>query len=170
MLTQSTLKQTLSYDPETGIFIWIKKIANCTKIGSVAGSKQDIGYLQINIHKKSYKAHRLAWLYMHGEFPLCEIDHINNIKTDNRLLNLRLATKSQNRQNRGIQSNNTSGYKGVSFDKETGKWIASANHNGKQIKLGRFITPDEASAVYERFASTHRGEFYFNQFEFLGTR
>ena len=122
MLTLQRLKERLSYNPDTGIFVW-----NATK--KQAGTKNS-RYIQIAVDKKIYYAHRLAWFYVFGCFPELSIDHINNDKKDNRLANLRLVTVSQNNQNRGKQSNNTSGYKGVSWAKKSQKWEAC-------IKIGR---------------------------------
>jgi hypothetical protein len=160
MLTQSQLKQLISYDPETGIFTRLKALSRRSKIGDVVGSLSGRGYLYISINFKSYPSHRLAWLYMHGEFPPNHVDHINGLTQDNRIINLRLATRSQNKMNSRIYSSNTSGFKGVSFDSERNLWSASAKVNGKAKKIGRFKTPEQASDAYINFTKLHFGEFF----------
>jgi len=147
-LTQEQLQQLLSYDPDTGIFTNLKSRGR-VKIGSVAGSKYSNGYICIAIDSKRYLAHRLIWLYVYGEFPANQIDHINEVKDDNRLVNLRLATSQENQHNKSSpQTNNTSGYLGVYWNKPRGKWIARIQVNGKNKHLGLFNTAEEASAVY----------------------
>lgn len=160
MLTQIELKRHLHYDPETGIFTRLISNSNIVKVGSIAGSKNHKGYLQIQINSKVYGAHRLAWLYVNGEFPVNQTDHINCIKDDNRIVNLRDANSSQNKLNVGANKNNTSGFKGVAFHKEANKWVAQAWLNGKKHYLGLFTTPELASVSYQAFATKHHGEFY----------
>lgn len=160
MLTQTELKLHLHYNHETGIFTRLVSTAIRTKTGSVAGCKTKIGYLAIQINCKSYRSHRLAWLYVHGEFPINDIDHINGIKDDNRISNLRDATDSQNHFNVESNKNNKSGFKGVSFYKVTNKWVAQASLSGKKHNLGYFTTPELASEAYQAFATKHHGEFY----------
>jgi len=109
MITQQELKELLHYNPETGIFTRKTKVNRNKVIGSIAGTTDFHGYVAIAIDGKKYKAHRLAWLYMYGKFPDNCIDHINNITTDNRIVNLRDATLSQNQCNKKINVNNSSG-------------------------------------------------------------
>lgn len=111
ILTQSKLHELFFYNADTGIF------TNKSNrfIGKQAGTLQKRGYSTIGIDGKRYYAHRLAWLYKNGELPSNEIDHINGVKSDNRIDNLRLATRSQNASNRPIQSNNTSGHIGITW-------------------------------------------------------
>lgn len=149
LLTQEELKNHLIYEPETGIFI--RKISNSMrmKIGDVAGGKDKDGYVIIRINTQMHKAHRLAWLYMMGEWPTYTIDHINGIKGDNRIENLREATDSENKQNfRKPSRNNTAGFLGVSFSKKDKKFRASISVDGKQKHLGNFDTAEKASAAY----------------------
>jgi hypothetical protein len=147
-ITQSRLKELLHYDQETGIFTWIAVTSTRIFVGDVAGSldKSD-GYVRISIDRKSYKAHRLAWLYVHDEFPPNEIDHINRVTSDNRICNLRSATRSENMHNTSIGINNTSGHVGVSWHKQSKKWMAHIRVNCKKIHLGRFDDINEATAA-----------------------
>lgn len=157
-ITQSKLRELLIYDPETGLFSWRSKRAPGIKAGDPAGSNRRDGYLAIRIEGTKYQSHRLAWLYVHGQIPPM-LDHINGDRSDNRILNLRPATNSQNCLNRGRRSDNSSGFKGVSFERSTGKWRANCSVDGKWKSLGRFETAEAASAAYEVAASVHHGEF-----------
>jgi hypothetical protein len=146
-LTQERLKELLSYDPETGIFINLKS-RGTAKIGSVAGCKNR-GYVCIRINSKSYLAHRLAWLYVHGNFPEKYLDHMNEIRDDNRIINLRLATNQENQHNRSsANSDSASGYLGVGWHKQYGKWMTRIQLNGRRKHLGFFNTAEEASEAY----------------------
>jgi hypothetical protein len=98
-LTQERLKELLHYDPETGIFTNLTQRGGHAKKGAVAGTKNSIGYVCIRIDYDQYRAHRLAWLYVYGEFPEKFIDHMNEIRDDNRIINLRLATHQENLHN-----------------------------------------------------------------------
>ena len=120
MITIEQLKEVLEYNHDTGVFNWIKRNGPRAKVGDVAGCKSD-GYIVIKINRKRHPAHRLAYLYMTGNFPENLIDHINHIRDDNRWANLRDATNSQNGSNRVKGKNNTSGYKGVRWNKTTKK-------------------------------------------------
>lgn len=100
MITQEYLKDILEYDPLTGVFLWKKKIAKCIKIGNRAGFINGKGYERISINRTQHQSHRLAWLYVHGTMPEQQIDHINRIKTDNRIANLRDVSPSTNQENR----------------------------------------------------------------------
>ena len=149
MLTQERLKELLSYDPETGVFIRLVALCNRIKVGDVAGNLDQYGYRCIMVDRKSYMAHRLAWLYVFGVWPVDQIDHINCIKDDNRIINLREATQSQNMQNqRKPQKNGTSGFLGVTFFKRRGKWAAYIQVKNKKNNLGYFPTPELAHKAY----------------------
>lgn len=160
MLTQKFLKDILHYDQNTGLVTWLITPSKHIAPGSIAGSMMRNGYIRITIKRYGYAAHRLIWLYMHGNFPPHEIDHINGIKNDNRLLNLRLATKSENGINQRLSSKNTSGYKGVYLNKPSKKWIAQCRSGGKRHHLGCFDTAEEAHAAYKDYAKQHHGCFY----------
>ncbi|EOS94747.1 HNH endonuclease [Erwinia tracheiphila] len=157
-LSHSELQSVLSYSPETGRFTWNKKSG--TKIrNSVAGTHHKTGYVVITIQKKPYRAHRLAWFYVYGEWPTEDIDHINRIRSDNRLCNLRLANKSQNQHNTGLGRNNSSGFKGVYFSTREGKFLAQIMVSRKRVSLGYHRTAIEAHQAYKNAAAIYHGEF-----------
>lgn len=158
-LTQSRLRDLLDYNPDTGVFTWLQYRSQLAAIGMVAGRvNMTTGYVEIQVDGIRYKAHRLAWLYWHGVMPDKQVDHINSCRTDNRITNLREATRSQNQQNTGLTKSNKSGRKGVYF--RDGKWQAQAQINGKKYHLGRHLTVDEASKAYEEFCKGKYNEFY----------
>lgn len=147
-LTLKRLREVLHYEPATGKFTWIRQIGKRARPGQVAGTVDFGGYTVVTIDRRRHKAHRLAWLYIHGVWPPVAIDHVNGIRTDNRLENLRLADWSENQQNRGRQVNNRSGYMGVSWDAHAGKWRAGIRFDGRARNLGNFDSPEMASAAY----------------------
>lgn len=157
-LTQQRLKELFYYDPESGAFERL-----VTAGGQVAGPvrrKPDaLGYLCISVDCKSYKAHRLAWLYMCGQWPSKDIDHADGIRHNNRFSNLREATESQNLANSKRRCDNTSGYKGVRFYPPNGKWLARLSHQGTRIHLGYFETPELAYSKYLEAAHDKFGAF-----------
>ena len=148
MLTQEELKVLVNYEHETGVFTWKVKRRGRNKPN--LGWFTNNGYIEICISKKRLKAHRWAWFYVYGELPK-QIDHINGVKTDNRLCNLRAVTNKQNHENRGAQKNNTSGFKGVTSIKN--KWRAQIMHNKKSFHIGLFNTPEEAHQAYKEKAN-----------------
>lgn len=158
-ITTERLREVLGYNPETGAFVWLVSPRRNVAAGQVAGTDEN-GYVRICIARKCYKAHRLAWLYFYGEWPCGEVDHINGVRNDNRISNLRLATHSQNRANVAKYSNNTSGYKGVHWHKQNRKWQAVVNVNGKRISCGLFASREEAHAAYCKKAAEVFGEFH----------
>ena len=158
-LTQSILKEIVHYDPDTGVFTWRIRTVGHIKIGDIAGSIQGKTRICINIAGKAYRAHRLAWLYMYGAMPTLLIDHINGNGLDNRIVNLREATQSQNLMNRGKTIRNTSGFKGV--HKHENKWEAQCVYKKIRKRMGGFNTPEEASVAYEQLAKECHGEFYY---------
>lgn len=146
MITQKYLKELLHYDSRTGIFTWLvsKNKNGNVCAGNVAGNLDSRGYFRIGIDNNRYKSHRLAWLYVYGKLPNDQIDHINRIRHDNRIVNLRETTNSGNHQNRKLQSNNSSGFSGVIWDKTNRKWVARIWLRGKQISLGYYHDKNEA--------------------------
>lgn len=144
-MTQEYLKSIVDYDPETGFIVWAFHRGSRSEKGRTAGYKRpNNGYITISINKKTYLAHRLAWLYMYGEWPNGQVDHINHIRTDNRIKNLRVVDSTGNNKNSSLPSTNTSGHVGVYFDKKIGKWMAKIHKNNKQIWLGYFLSIDDA--------------------------
>lgn len=156
-LTLDFLKSILFYDPETGLFTWLKNIGKAKK-GMVAGKPHPHGYILIGINGFHYLAHRLAWFYMKGEWPP-EIDHEDLIKNNNRFSNLRIATRTQNNMNTISRKNSTSGCKGASVDRRDGKYDARITVEGKTHYLGRFSNPEEATQAYHEAAKKLCGEF-----------
>jgi hypothetical protein len=146
-ISQKELKEVLNYNPDTGIFTWlVDRGANRTS-GKIAGHIDCHGYRSIGIDGKYYKAHRLAWLYVHGEFPPNEIDHINGNGIDNRLDNLRPVTSSENSQNQKMRDNNKSGVMGVYWYNKSKKWLARIRVNTKEIHLGVYKDLELAALV-----------------------
>lgn len=177
-LNAEILRELVEYDPETGIFTWKKRDAkwfsdsiyrkkeawcnawNSKWSGSPAFTAiMALGYCKGSLLNKQYFAHRLAWMYVHGCWPDGQIDHINGVKSDNRIKNLRDVNNSENSCNKLIQSNNRTGYKGVSFNKKSGKWISRIEINGKIFCLGYFSCPEDAHEAYRKAADRLHGEY-----------
>lgn len=154
-LSQSQLKEVLHYNEETGIFVWKKcpTSKSRVKIGAVAGSKISKGYIVISIFHVRYLAHHLAWFYVYGEWPF-EIDHKDRVSSNNRIKNLRLATRTQNNANIKTKSK----FKGV-FRASKNSYRASIQCNGIVYPLGHFDAPEKAHAAYLVAAKKHFGEF-----------
>ena len=158
-LTQERLKELLHYDPETGVFTWKVQTSNRVHVGDAAGATEPNGYRRIRVDSGNYRAHRLAWLYVHGKFPEGKLDHHDRDKRNNRISNLRPATDSQNGLNKGLQTNNTSGYVGVSWDKQRQKWAAFLTL-AKKVYLGRFTN------ILDAIAARKAAEITFGVSEF----
>lgn len=162
-ITQQRLKEVLDYDPSTGVFVWkirsdVKKEWNTKFAGKEAGWLTN-GYRQISIDSENYLCHRLAILYVHGYLPDF-VDHDNVQRGDNRLENLRPCTQSQNLANRGaLNKNNTSGYRGVTFNKAARKFIAQIMVNRRGIRLGAFDDKFDAALAYDFNAGKIFGKF-----------
>ena len=146
MITQTELKEKLHYEPDTGVFT--RKLKSGRK--KKAGSPQN-GYVAMWVEGNLYLAHRLAWLYEHGEFPVkgLQIDHINHDRSDNRLVNLRVVTRSENLRNAGKSKNNISGATGVCWSKGANKWLVQIMVAGVSTYLGVFTDKDKAIAARE---------------------
>jgi hypothetical protein len=158
-MSQQRLKELLSYDAESGVFTW-KISRGSSKAGDVAGCLATTRYWRIRLDNRFYLAHRLAWLYAYGNWPEHEVDHINGNKSDNRIVNLREATHSENTMNIGIKKHNTSGAKGVTYHKQCNKWQVYGRENKKPVYLGIFDSKDEAADVYKSHAKKHHGRFF----------
>lgn len=140
------LIELIEYDRDTGVFLWKYSVGRC-KAGSEAGSLHGKGYVRIQAFGKNILAHRLAWLFVHGALPSGQIDHINGIKSDNRIINLRNVTATINSQNmHRSRVTSKSGFLGV--ESHRGKWRARIRVNGKKVSLGTMATPQEAHAAY----------------------
>lgn len=143
------LQETVRYDWETGIFTSMMDRGTGAKAGEQIGYLEPAGYLQARIDGRSYRLHRLAWLYMWGWWPEGVIDHINGIKSDNRWCNLRHVNYTINNQNKRVAgSRNKLGILGVSPVAKNGKFLAQIKYGGKQRRLGEFDTPELAQAAY----------------------
>lgn len=150
MKTAQELKTIFTYDANTGELL---------QHGKSAGYIMGRGYRLLSVNKQRIYAHRLIWCLMTGEWPTLEIDHVNQNKSDNRWNNLRLASRRNNARNQGITAKNTSGFKGVSFHKRTGRWRADIQLNGAQKSLGSFESPEVAHLAYSKAARQYFGEF-----------
>lgn len=149
-LAPERLRSVLRYEPETGAFVWLESGRGPYKrAGAIAGTLSRWGYTVIGVDGTQYLAHRMAWLYEHGKWPEQEIDHINGVKTDNRIANLRDVSRSVNQENiRTARSDSQSGILGVSWNSDQCKWVASIQVQRKQTIVGRFDDKHEAQAAY----------------------
>jgi hypothetical protein len=157
MITQSNLKELVDY--VDGKLI-AKTNSKCRKVGDTLSSLTDKGYLKSSVGGKSYRVHRLVFLYHHGYMPI-QVDHIDGNRMNNKIENLREATSSQNNQNRKATS--SSGVKGVVWHKQSKKWVASICVNRKSVHLGSFISIEEAALVANKSRQSAHGEFYRGQ-------
>lgn len=158
-LTPDRLRKLVDYDPASGLFHHRDPVGMRVKPGDAAGFVNDRGYVLIVVDGRKYRAHHLAWFYVHGRWPVGKLDHRDRNRSNNRIDNLREATNSQNQANRAKQSNNTSGFKGVYWIASAGKWLAKIVHKGKQHHLGLHATPEAAHDAYRRGAERIHGEF-----------
>jgi len=156
-LTQEYVKECFSYDNVTGDLIWRSRpinhfstfISHRRTNSQFAGKKAgwcNKGYLNAEVNGVIFRVHRLVWLYNYGEFPPDQIDHINRVKSDNRLENLRCVNNSENQKNSGRYKNNTSGHAGVTKTRN-GKWLARISHEGSRIRLGLLNNIEDAIKV-----------------------
>lgn len=156
-LTREYLKQRLHYDPDTGIFTWIKCNTARFLPGTIAGGRAGPRYRVIGLNQQLYLEHRLAFFYMEGRWPL-EVDHVNGVGSDNRWVNLREATRSQNLFNRRPR-NETLGVSGVSQNPKSLTWRARIVVNSREISLGYFKTKEEAVAARKAAEEIYQKEF-----------
>ena len=148
-LTQCELRSAIDYEPNSGLFF--RK-----KTGVIAGCiDKSNGYKKIQVKGTIYRAHRLAWLYVYGEFPEINLDHINGDRSDNRISNLRMATALENAQNRKTHSNNKSGFAGVSFHKSSGLWRSQLAVDGVKKYVGYFKCIEQAKSAYKSAKSKY---------------
>lgn len=145
-ITHDRLKSLLTYDPDTGVF---------TRNGKRAGYSHHGGYRYVGIDGEKIIEHRLAWFYVYGVWPSADLDHINRVRNDNRIANLREATRAVNCQNQPLRRSNKSGRTGVYYHKVSGKWAAVINVDKRQIHLGVYDTVEEAVAVRRNAEIAH---------------
>jgi hypothetical protein len=159
MIEISKIKCLLSYNAETGLLTWNQAPSPKVKIGDVAGTITKQGYIRITILNNRLMAHRLAFAIYHGRWPDNQIDHINGLKHDNRISNLRECTPEQNMHNRSAYRINKTGFKGVYQPKNGKRFVAQIRNGGKAHYLGAFDSAKEASAAYAEAANALHGEF-----------
>ena len=158
-ITAEEARQLLDYNPETGVFTWRVRRTGTARAGDQTGRVNNRGYVELKVKNRRYSAHRLAWLMVHGVWPREFIDHIDGNPANNRLDNLREASRTENSRNRRMQYSNTSGYKGVYWFKAARKWHAQIHTNGRNKHLGLFLTAEAAHAAYCKAAAELHGEF-----------
>ncbi len=175
-ITPEVVRELLDYFPDTGEFRWRRRdvrwfsgtmstparsaaIWNARYAGTVAGCEDGQGYIYIGLFCHRFRAHRLAFAHMTGEWPRNDIDHVNLNRADNSWRNLRAADDSQNRANCSRPANNSSGFKGVVWDLETKRWLAAITVKRKRVYLGRYDSIDEAADAYRRASLLYFGEF-----------
>jgi len=156
MITQKQAKEMFTY--KDGLLFWRKKPSCRIHIGSQVGSIADTGYMRTCYNKRRYYNHRLIFLMFRGFFPQ-SVDHIDGNKLNNKIENLRECTNAQNQYNRKLNKNNTSGVKGVFWDKKRDMWNAQIVRNGKKIYLGLFKSIERAAAAMKAARSEYHGEF-----------
>lgn len=157
-ITQAEVRKMFTYDPE-GFLRYAVNPRGRSRKGDRAGSKQPNGYWQVMMNRKRYLLHRLIFLYHHGYLPP-EIDHIDGDKANNRIENLREATRQQNMWNKPVKPcKSKSGYRGVIYLDDRDRWLAYSRLDGKMKYIGHFTDPHSAAEAYNAFVKKHRGEF-----------
>ena len=169
-LSSFFLREIVRYDFSSGEFRWIvrpenhfkssrsHKIWNTKNSGNVIRNPDSAGYLYLNLAGKRYPLHRLAWLYHYG-LDASIIDHINGVKCDNKISNLRVANSTENNRNKSINKKSKSGFKGVWFCNTRGKWVSSIRTGHSRIHIGSFYCKIEAAKAYDIEAIKYHGEF-----------
>jgi hypothetical protein len=148
-ITANYVRERLEYNHETGVFLWLSTKSTRVSKGDVAGYTNDSGYRVIRFMGHIWRAHRLAWLYMYGEMPDGEIDHINHDRADNRISNLRIVDRGENARNTSLRSDNKTGYCGVRKQKN-GKYSANISKNGVSTNIGTFLTIEGAAIARQQ--------------------
>lgn len=161
-LTQNRLKELLEYDPSTGIFKW-RNFGPGVRYNREAGTLTNKGYVVIGIDNERYLANRLAFLYMTGSWPEHEAEHEDRNPANNTWINLRDATHAENLSNTTIRNDNTSGVKGVTWDKQKNKWKVQVGPAGKRVSK-HFVALEDAKAFYAAKAEEIFGQFSAHAF------
>lgn len=176
-ITPALLRQLFTYDADTGLLFHNARTDaltskgktcggtsnerwNATRAGKQAFGSTIKGYAQANVRGHHFLAHRVAWAIHYGEWPDGEVDHINGVRTDNRIANLRVVDTAGNAKNKRMPDSNTSGAVGVSWDKSRNRWAAYIKVSGKKVSLGRF--KDFSAAVARRVEAAQRYGFHAN--------
>jgi hypothetical protein len=149
-LTAELVRLCLTYDASTGLFTRKARTGHRVTVGDPVGTLRPDGYLKAALLGGDYLLHRLAWLYVNGRWPEFVIDHINGIRTDNRIANLRDVPETSNQQNqrRAHSKNKSCGLLGATWDARKCKWMAQLFVHGKQKHIGYYDTPEDAHAAY----------------------
>ncbi len=159
-ITPTLVRRLFDYEPHTGTLRRKTNFGNNRlKSGMVVGCQRRNGYVYVKIQRLAYPVHRLAWVHYYGVWPDRFIDHINGVRDDNRIANLREANDQQNAFNQRRHKRNSCGFKGVVFKARIKKWVANIRINGTQTHLGCFTSPEAAHAAYVAAARAHYGEF-----------
>lgn len=156
-VTQELVRSLFRYNPKNGELIRLTDVGGA-KVGDVGGCLDNTGYILTSVNGKVYQNHRLVFIYFYGCIQ-DQVDHINGIRSDNRIENLRAATHRENIRNSGMQKNNTSGVKGVCWSKKNKRWIAKITTDGERVHLGSFTDLDEAAKVVKEKREELHGEF-----------
>lgn len=158
MITQQELKDALHYDPETGLFTWRRTVSSKAPKGSHPNGVDKDGYLTLMFKGKFLRQHRVAWFYTYGVWPEKQLDHINGVRSDNRIVNLRACDEQDNNRNRAVSRNNTSGVSGVSF--QQGKWMVRIRTDKqRRVFFGYFDDIELAELVAAEAREKYHGEF-----------
>ena len=166
-VTPEEVRELIDYDPLTGVMKWkwrynLRPQAstwNGRNAGNQIVGKDGKGYFAVQLYKRKYRAHRVAWAHFYGQWPILDLDHINGDKTDNRIENLREATVAQNGHNVGLTSRNTSGVRGVFWHKGARKWQAGICYLGQEIYLGLYVKLEDAIKRRQEAEAQYYGEY-----------
>lgn len=170
--TPELLRKLLRYEPDTGKLFWLPRDREFFKsdgsfrswnsqfANRVAFTAIDRdGYNRGAVLQRAYYAHRVIWAMQAGAWPKEQIDHVDQNKLNNKWCNLREASISQNGANKASKPNSSSRYLGVSWNKQTKKWLAQIVKNGERVRLGLFVNEKDAAIAYDRMAILKHGEF-----------
>lgn len=158
-LTADVARELFTYDPETGELRWKVRAAQRVHVGDLVGAPTAKGYRRFSCQNRLYLKHRVIWLMQTGAWPEHSIDHRDGDRSNDRWTNLRAATPAQNAQNAKRRADNSSGFKGVSFNRREGKWTAHIRAHGRSLFLGRHDTVEAAAAAYVQAATELHGDF-----------